>query len=318
MTGQDRALPAPQTGTHRRRGTAPFYSPLRYPGGKRKLAGFVALVVRANRLLDGDYAEVYAGGGAVALSLLYGEYVRRIHINDLDRGIHALWLSARDSTAALCRLIRAAPVTMNEWERQRAVQAQPDPDPLELALSTFYLNRTNRSGIITGGVIGGRRQDGVWKIDARFDKEKLIQRIERIGRNRSRISIYRRDGAEYLRDVVPALPDRTLLYLDPPYYVKGQQELYANYYNSEDHAEIAGLLPGLSQPWLVSYDNIGEVRELYTAYQRLEYGISYSANKRYRGREVAFFSPGLTVPAVRNPTRIERTEAVRLAAAIGN
>ena len=163
-------------------GTAPFYSPLRYPGGKRKLANFIALLYRTNGLLDGEYAEVYAGGGAVALTLLYGEYAQRIHINDLDRGVYAFWSVARDRTDELARLIRAAKLDMDEWERQRAVQFADNPDPLDLAFSTFYLNRTNRSGIITGGVIGGRQQNGNWKIGARYNAKDLTRRVERIGR----------------------------------------------------------------------------------------------------------------------------------------
>ena len=144
----------------RRIGTAPFYSPLRYPGGKRKLANFMALVFRTNRLLDGEYAEVYAGGAAVALTLLYGQYARRIHINDLDPGLYAFWVAARDSTAELCRRVQDAKLNMKEWERQRAVQDSLNPDSLDLAFSTFYLNRTNRSGIITGGVLCGEDQTG--------------------------------------------------------------------------------------------------------------------------------------------------------------
>jgi DNA adenine methylase len=288
----------------RRVGTAPFYSPLRYPGGKRKLANFMALLYRINNLLDGEYAEVYAGGAAVALTLLYGDYARRIHINDLDPGVHSFWLAARDRTDELAGLVRAAKLDLAEWERQRAVQFAEDPDPLDLAFSTFYLNRTNRSGIITGGVIGGKKQTGDWKIDARFNARDLTRRIERIGRWSSRIEIYGLDGAEFLRTAAPRLPAKTLLYLDPPYYVKGQEMLYANYYGPDDHAEIARLVRTMRVPWVVSYDDHSEVRALYGDSQTVAYDIAYSASERYRGREVAFFSDGLVVPDVGDPARV--------------
>ena len=291
-------------------GTAPFYSPLRYPGGKRKLANFMALLFRTNGLLDGEYAEVYAGGGAVALTLLYGDYARRVHINDLDRGVHAFWIAARDRTDELARLVRDARLDLDEWERQRAVQFEDAPDPLELAFSTFFLNRTNRSGIITGGVIGGRKQTGEWKIDARYNARDLVRRIERIGRWASRIEVYRLDGAEFLRTVAPSLPQRSLLYLDPPYYVKGQEMLYANYYGPDDHAGIASLVRRLDRPWVVSYDDHADVRDLYSGCQSVAYDIAYSASERYRGREVAFFSQDLLIPDVADPARVSPAQMV--------
>jgi DNA adenine methylase len=295
---------APLPASRRRTGTAPFYSPLRYPGGKRKLANYMALLFRANGLLDGEYAEVYAGGAAVALTLLYGEYARRVHINDLDRGVHAFWLAARDKTVELCQRVQDAKVNTEEWERQRAIQFADAPDPLDLAFSTFYLNRTNRSGIITGGVIGGRDQTGTWKIDARFARADLVRRIERIGRWANRIEIYNLDGGEFLRTVVPRLPERSLTYLDPPYFVKGQEMLYANYYGPGDHALIAGLVGALRRPWVVSYDDAEDVRALYRDHRSVAYSIAYSAQGRYRGREVAFFSDGLRIPDLPDPARV--------------
>ena len=303
-------MPAGAQPPRRRVGTAAFYSPLRYPGGKRKLANFMALLFRANGLLDGEYAEVYAGGAAVALTLLYGDYARRVHINDLDRGVHAFWLAARDRTDELARLVRDARLDVEEWERQRAVQFADDPDPLQLAFSTFYLNRTNRSGIITGGIIGGKSQAGEWKIGARYNVRDLVRRIERIGRWASRIEVYNLDGAEFLRTVAQTMPERSLLYLDPPYYVKGQEMLYANYYGPGDHAEIAQLVRGLDRHWVVSYDDHDEVRSLYQGCRVADYDIAYSASQRYRGREVAFFSADLQVPDIADPARLSSADII--------
>jgi DNA adenine methylase len=295
-----------------RTGTDPFYSPLRYPGGKRKLANFMASLICANQLQDGHYAEAYAGGSSVALTLLYGEFVRTVHINDRDRGVHAFWLAARDRTTEFCRLVRNAKLNLGEWERQRQIQLAQDPDPLDLAFSTFYLNRTNRSGIITGGLIGGKDQRGPWKLDARFNKDELIRRLERIGRWRSRIQIYDLDGIAFLHKIVSMLPAKSLAYLDPPYYVKGQQMLYSNYYEPADHADIAAQLLRLDSPWVVSYDDVPEIRSLYRGCQSIQYGISYSAHRSYRGSEVMFFSNGLTVPRVVDPTRVRVRDVGRL------
>ena len=289
-----------------------FDSPLRYPGGKRKLANFIRLVFRANNLLDGEYAEVYAGGAAVALSLVYGEHARRVHINDLDRGVHAFWDAALHRTDELCKVIRETKVRMETWEKQRAVYASDEPDPLELAFATFFLNRTNRSGIITGGVIGGKKQAGEWKIGARYNKDDLIKRIEKVGRYSGRIRLYNYDATEFIKKVVPTLPERSLTYLDPPYYVKGQQMLYANYYLEGDHAEIARLVMALERNWLVTYDDVDEIQALYEGAEVVPYGISYSAQDRYRGKEVAFFSDGIKVPDVHDPAKVKARDVRQL------
>ena len=286
-----------------------YHSPLRYPGGKRKLANFVKLLLRANRLLDGEYAEVYAGGAAVAMDLLLGRYVARVHINDYDPGIAAFWSAVVEDTNDLCDAINGVPVSVDEWERQRDVherlQAGENVPRLDAALATFFLNRANRSGIISGGIIGGKDQTGEWGIKARFNKQPLIERIKRIGRERTRISVTQMDGEDFLLKVAPSLPAKSLTYLDPPYFVKGQQMLYANYYKPGDHAAVANIVANLESPWMVSYDDVRDIRELYSSFRSKEYDISYSAQDRYRGREVAFFANGLSIPEVKDPSRLK-------------
>ena len=281
-----------------------YHSPFRYPGGKRKLANFVKLLFRMNNLLDGEYAEPYAGGAAVALALLYGEYVKRIYVNDVDRGIYAFWDAALYKTNELCKMVRDVPVTMGEWERQKTVHEADEPDPLELAFSTFFLNRTNRSGIISGGVIGGKKQNGKWKLDARFNKSNLIKRIEKVGRYSSRVRLSNLDAEQFIQCVIPTLQPRSLIYFDPPYFVKGQQKLYTNFYAKADHERIANLISRLNLAWMITYDNVQAIRPFYSEYRSLSYGLNYSAQDSYRGKEVIFFSDRLVVPKVDDPVRI--------------
>ncbi len=287
-----------------------FLSPLRYPGGKRKLANFMRLLIRHNDLTGVEYVEPYAGGASVALSLLFGEFASQIHINDFDPAIAALWHTILDFPEELCQRIRDISVDMGEWERQRAIHEAIDPDPLDLAFSTFFLNRTNRSGIIRGGVIGGKDQSGDWKIDARFNKDDLIFRIQKIARYRSRIRTYCLDGADFISNVLPLLPERALIYLDPPYYVKGRG-LYEHHYQHEDHKQIANLVPSIRQYWVVSYDYVPEIDDMYQGFPRSIYGIHYSAQDRYKGTEVMFFSPKLSVPEVGDPSKVRAREANR-------
>ncbi len=275
-----------------------YFTPLRYPGGKARLASFVKALLDLNHLGDVHYVEPYAGGASVALELLVNEHVARVQMNDLDRSVFAFWHCALYDTEALCRLIRNAALSIAEWKKQRAIQKHAaNADLLELGFSTFYLNRTNRSGIIgSGGAIGGLKQDGKWKLDARFYRATLIERIETIAAYRDRITLSNLDAAVFLRGLIPTLPEKSLLYLDPPYYVKGKRRLYANSYQHSDHAELATLLSGCKQPWLVSYDNVREIRELYRNYRRRTYQLQYTASDRYQGAEVMFFSPYLALP----------------------
>ena len=267
------------------------------------MANFVKMLFLRNNLVGHSYVESYAGGAGVALSLLYEEYVSNIHINDLDRSVFAFWHAVLNETDELCRRIANTAVTMDEWDRQKKMQRGGASNLIDLAFSTFFLNRTNRSGIIDGGVIGGRRQDGPWKLDARYNSKELIQRIQKASRYRNRITLSQMDAADYIREVVTQLPDHTFLYFDPPYYIKGEG-LYENSYQYNDHAEVALLVHSVEHPWIVSYDAVPEIVALYEEFSQITYELSYSAADRYRGSEVMFFSPELELPAIESPANI--------------
>lgn len=275
------------------------YSPLRYPGGKGKVARFVADLLRTNELVGGTYVEPYAGGAAVAWELLLTGLVRRIEINDISRPIFAFWSSVLNNTDSLCRKIVDTPVNVDSWAAaKKRFDHSADQDDLALGFAMFFLNRTNRSGILNGGPIGGRSQTGPWKIDARYSKLELISRIERIAAVASRVSLTNMDAVELLKEREASWDKRTLVYLDPPYYVKGGQ-LYYDFYRPSDHEEVAQSVRKLERcHWLVSYDDAGEVRKLYPRVKSLRYSIGYSAREHAVGTEIMFFAPGLVVPAV--------------------
>lgn len=283
-----------------------FNTPLRYPGGKGKLTDFIKLIFEQNDLLDGHYVEPYAGGAGIALNLLTHSYASCVHLNDLNPAVFGFWSSVINQPDELCKAIRDVRVTMEEWHRQRAILDSPENhSPLEIGFSTFFLNRTNRSGIIWGGVIGGKNQNGPWKLDARFNKDDLICRIEKIAMYRSRIRLYNHDAGELIKTVLPALPKKTLVYLDPPYYVKGQG-LYQNHYLHDDHVIISKLVKKLiTHPWIVSYDHAPEIIAMYKGCPTITYGINYSAQDRYKGAEAMFFSNKLIVPDVKNPANLK-------------
>lgn len=275
------------------------------------MASFIKLVVTLNGLHDAEYVEPYAGGASVALTLLYEEYARRVHINDKNRSVHAFWKAALDDPERFCLEIRKAPMSMAEWHRQKARQTEPGVTTFELGFSTFYLNRTNRSGIIRGGVIGGKRQDGKWKMDARFNREPLVERVLKLARFADRISLTNIDAEVLLAGLEPNLPPNALLYLDPPYVAKGSQ-LYEDSYGFEDHERLASTVQGLTRPWMVSYDYDPRLLELYQDRRCLVYGLSYHAQQSYKGREIIFFSDDLEVPQVGSPAGLTRKDLARL------
>lgn len=271
-----------------------YPSPLRYPGGKGKVANFIKILMMKNGLIGSDYVEPFAGGASIALALLFEDYVDEIHINDLNPAVYAFWHTVLYDTTQLCDRIEKTPVTMKEWHRQRAVYTSLAPAVEDLGFATFFLNRTNRSGIVSGGVIGGVDQTGPWKIDARYNTPELANRIRKVGRHRSRVHVTQEDGAAFLERWTKDTCPQALLYLDPPYFVKGEG-LYDNFYTAGDHQNIAKVVDKLVNPWVVSYDAVPEVMDLYGDFSSLRYGLSYSAHTAGKGNEVMFFSPGLDI-----------------------
>ena len=281
------------------------FTPLRYPGGKAKLAAYIKEVIRANKLYDGEYVEPYAGGAGIALELLFQEYVTKIHVNDLSAPVYSFWKAVLNDTDELCRLIKNTRLSVASWDRQKRIFANPrEHSYVQLGFATFFLNRTNRSGILNGGVIGGRDQTGPWKIDARYNADELVFRVESIAKMRSKIKLTRSDALALLRFGLPNWPKKTLIYLDPPYYEQGR-ELYYDYYQPDDHAELATFIASKMKTkfWLVSYDNVRPIKKLYSGFRSVVYNVGYSAREMRTGKEVMFFSPVIDAPDLVGPVK---------------
>lgn len=273
-----------------------FYSPLRYPGGKGKIAKYFKQIINENSLCGEVYVEPYAGGAGVAFSLLFDGYVSKIIINDIDRSIYAFWYSVLNKTEELCKLIKETPVTLKIWKMQKKIQKEKNRyGLLKLGFSTFFLNRTNRSGILRAGVIGGKHQSGKWKINMRYNKSDLINRIRRIALYKDCIEIYNLDAVKLVKYLRNKLSRRTLFYFDPPYYTKGK-ELYLDYYKDNDHKKIASEISKIKkQRWVVTYDNVQSIKDIYKNFRQMKYNLTYSAGKINKGEELMIFSDNLYV-----------------------
>ena len=284
-------------------------SPLRYPGGKTCLFALVSTILRANRLERRQYAEPFAGGCGLALSLLYKGYVSDVHINDIDPSIWAFWHSVLNQTDELSYMISKTPITIDEWRCQRKINLQQDvSDPLALGFSAFFMNRTNRSGIIKGaGFIGGFKQTGPYKIDCRFNRVDLVRRIQRVAKYRSRIHLYRRDAVAFIKDVCNQLPPTTFFSIDPPYFNKGSS-LYTSFYNPTDHAILATLLLDIRNPWIVTYDRDPSITMLYRDRRQFEFDLGYSVATKRMGTELLIASKGLRLPATLRRRQVNRPQ----------
>ena len=273
------------------------YSPLRYPGGKNILSKYVINLIQSNNLNGCTYIEPYTGGGAVALKLLIDGVVNNIIINDFDKSIYALWYSILNHTDELCKLIENTPITIDNWHIQKKIQKNKDnEDLLSLGFSTLFLNRTNRSGIIKAGVIGGLNQNGDYKLDCRFKKDDIISKIRKIEEYRDYITLYNYDTLYLIEEIIPTINNEKFIFFDPPYYHKGSS-LYVNFYKHDDHVRLSNVISNLNDShWIVTYDNVDEIVEMYNQFRITSYGIRYTAGKKYTGKEIMVYSNNINIP----------------------
>jgi len=280
-------------------------SPLRYPGGKSCLYNLLTRTLSTNGLERGHYAEPYAGGAGLALALLVNGHVSDIHINDLDPAIWSIWDSILNHTDEFLSLIQKTPITIQSWHRQKSIYQKCDQNnPLALGFAAFFLNRTNRSGIIgSGGVIGGVSQTGEYLIDCRFNKDGLSKRISRIAKYRELIHLSKLDALDFMKHCRKVLPRNSLLCIDPPYFAKGAS-LYTNSYKPSDHASVALEILKLDSAkkrdqrlnYIVTYDNVEQIRELYASRRQYTFNLNYSAQVKRIGTELLIASRDMVVP----------------------
>lgn len=275
-------------------------SPLRYPGGKYKLYKYVAELVRQNNC--NTYIEPFCGGAAVALELLLDGVVREIIINDYDYSIYCFWDSILNRTDDFIELIENTDVNLEEWHRQKTIREDMDVhSSLEIGFSTFFLNRTNRSGIIDkAGPIGGLNQRGDYPIDCRFNKTRLISQIKKIAEKKEHIKIYNLEALEFIEEVI-LKKRKAFIFFDPPYYGKGPG-LYTNFYSHGDHVNLANAIQQKlkNRKWIVTYDNVNAIKAMYSKTRGVEFELQYTLQTKRSGSEVLFFSRNTQRPLNEN------------------
>lgn len=277
-----------------------FFSPLRYPGGKTCLASFLFEAINNN--FSGNenviLVEPYAGGAGASLKLLFSGSVDKIIINDLDKAIFAFWKIAISDPDFLIAKTQKINIEIDEWKKQKEIYNNPSSTIKELAFATLFLNRTNHSGIIKAGPIGGIEQLGPWNVKARFRKTTIIERLERIKKFESKISVRNLDGIALLKQLEKnKCKNRYFIFLDPPYYQKGKS-LYLNYYIDQDHQKLLKFLEKSSLKWVMTYDDVSYIQNLYSKMRKDKFTINYSAFEPRQGKEILIFSDNVTQVAI--------------------
>lgn len=275
-----------------------YYSPLRYPGGKGKLASFMEYMIDQLGHRGGTYIEPFAGGAGIAMELLLRNVVSRIVINDYDKAVWSFWKAILTETDRFVEEIRMVPLTVDEWQKQHEILVtQNDKYSFELGFAAFYMNRTNRSGIIKGGVIGGQEQAKDWKMDVRFKREELVTRIQRIAARKKDIKLYNKDVNSFIKNYVPLYEENALIYFDPPYFRKGQQ-LYMNFFNYKDHVRVEQeIREHVNCDWIITYDYEPQIEEIYHNYNLRLYDLNYSVSTKRKANELMIFKDGIFIPS---------------------
>lgn len=278
-------------------------SPLRYPGGKAGIKDFLIKIVVENNIGGGTHVEPYAGGAGAALSMLMQDYIYQIYLNDKDRFIYSFWHSVLYDTDKFVAKIKEKRISVAEWRRQHALlndkYYEANGDPLEVGFTGFFLNRTTRSGILNSGPIGGLKQEGNYKINARFNKVDLIRRIENVAMFESRIKLYNLDAIVFLKKLFDDFilnDERLIIFLDPPYDIVGK-DIYRHFYEKSDHQELSQFLKSATNfKWLLSYDDTKLIKELYGNKEIGFLKKNYFINKAKVGKELFISSDNVILP----------------------
>ena len=274
-----------------------FYSPLRYPGGKSKLAPLIKLMISKAGLENATYIEPFAGGAGVAMTLLLDGTVGQVVINDLDKAVYSFWRAIKTDASKLIDMIEVTPITIEEWRKQRAIYLNEKRYSVELAFAVLFLNRTNRSGIITGGPIGGHGQSGDWRLDARFNKVAIIEKIKELSSRKNAIIVYNKDVISLIDKYIPRFSENAFVYFDPPYYNKAER-LYKNALVHSDHVRISErILRRVDCAWLLTYDDVAEIRKLYAERDIKRFDLNYSAANKGKASEIMTCSDARLFPS---------------------
>lgn len=290
-------------------------SPLRYPGGKALLSAYVSGVLEENLLSGCTFYEPYAGGASVSLDLLRLGFIDRAVLVERDPLVYAFWWCVFNVSAELCAAVEACPVSLDTWHALQPIRDIDDPRKssytlLQIGLAGLFFNRTNFSGIIGAGPIGGQLQASSYKIDCRFNKIALVRQIRAAAALASRVAVHFGDALTFLKKNAAKISTGfSFVYVDPPYYAQGRK-LYRHYYADYDHVALAAFITTQGYPWLVSYDDHPRIRELYASKQMQPIYLDYKVKSSRTARELVISNLVIPPPVYAPTGSLQRNPAL--------
>lgn len=262
-----------------------YASPLRYPGGKTKMYNLVKNIIHSHKMDNLVYVEPFSGGFGIGINLLCNGDMKRFIINDYDYHIFAFWKTIFNYTKQLIEFVNEVDINILEWKRQKEIYDHyEDYSLFEVGCSALFLNRTNFSGILKSGPIGGFNQAGKYKIDCRFNKNYLIKIIKEIAKHKNQVKIYNLDVVKLIKKLKP-IENEVFYNFDPPYVEKGP-ELYLNSFKKADHINLMNEINKINTKWIMTYDQVPLIRNLYGNYYMSEYIQGYSINRKRKEKEL--------------------------------
>lgn len=272
-------------------------TPLRYPGGKGSLKYFLANALVDNGLYGKALVEPFCGGAGASIPLLEAGMIDHLYLNDKSPAVFNFWKNVFFNTGEFLNVISKCDVTLEEWGRQKHIANNPnDYSSIEVGFSTFFLNRCNRSGLLSAGPIGGMEQAGKYKIDCRFNKENLINRIEKISSFRDKVSVSGQDASVFLESLSDDVLNESLIFIDPPYVAQGKS-LYKGYsFSEKDHEEFSRYIKQKAWKWIITYDDHPLIHALYAERAVGVIELSYLMQSAKLGRELLVASTHCRIP----------------------
>jgi DNA adenine methylase len=279
-------------------------SPLRYAGSKRKLFNYLERVLTHNKFLPQVLVEPFVGGGNIFLNFLSHHEGSTAVIADKDELVYSFWKTLFSDPKYLVNFIRKAKVNLKTFDYYRYISSHSTGfSRRQLAETCLFLNRTSFSGILndSAGPIGGREQKSIYKINCRFGRKNLIKKIKNISAFKNRVVILPYSWEETLKYVATKIEYKNaslLFYLDPPFYKKADQ-LYRYHFDDITHKNLRDRLVKLEYPWILSYDRVKEIQNLYSAFTRINISMPYSINSPAKRLEKELIITPLKLPRIK-------------------
>ena len=233
-----------------------------YLGGKRTLAKRICAIIDADD--HTTYAEPFVGMGGIFLRRT--SRPRAEFINDAGRDVYNLFRILQEHYVAFLDLLRFQITTQANFNRL----ADTDPETLtdlQRAARFLYLQRT-----AFGGKPSGQNFAVSTERPARFNLTTMEPDLEALHSRLSTVTITCMDYAAFLSRVDR---ERTLFYLDPPYW--GCEDDYGKgLFNRDDFDRMAEHLATLKGRFLMSINDVPEIRKTFAAFHIAEVKTTYT------------------------------------------